>query len=1101
MRGGDEPLGGDVEQDSAVGARVELVPDRVAVVERDRGPADGQRRVGQTHDRRSGRRADPEERAVAQAIEPEELDPRQQDRGLGHARARHRSRIQRRERVERADLRVELEARADRRGRQDDVHRAGGHAGQQAVVDLTVAVVVDAVEHLGVARERVPVRVVAVAFADCNAVAVAVDLRARNAADAVVVQPVADLVGGRVDVGRVVVAVTLAGRPTVAVVVEALVRDAVAVVVDPVARLRLALVDGRVGVVAVVVGGPGDAVGAPGVDRVAVEVDARDAVQDAVAVGVGLVDGDHGVAVVVGAVAELRRAGEDARDRVVAVAGAGTDVVVVDVRLVAGHRTVAVRVLAVADLGRAVEDLGVVVVAVEAVGGPARGHATLRDGDEQVALPVAVAVEEDRRLGGRRRVDVGAVVVGRQEHAVGAAQGDPVAVVVPAVVDRAVAVVVDRVARLGVAREAGRVVVVAVALADQNAVHVGVALVAGNGAVAVVVQPVADLGVAREAGRVVVVAVARTDGDAVEIVVDLLVDLRVAVVVEPVARLRLAGVDGRVGVVAVVVRGPGDAVGAPGVDRVAVEVDVRAGAVDHAVAVVVGLVARDRPVAVVVLLVADLDVAGGLRRVADVAVTRAGAHAVQVGVLLVDGQDGRLRERTPTVVDLVIAELRRAVEDGVVGVQAVGAERDPGARGRLALVGDGDGRIATPVPVGVEEQVSDQLHTGVEVVTVAVADHAAVAVRVVLAVDVRPETIGPVAVVVGPVAELDLTREADRVRVVAVALADHAAVAVRVDLAVVVHAETVGPVAVVVEAVADLDRARVDGRVGVVAVDHRLDRGAGEVPVAVVVLGVLDRHAVAVLVDVVGIADLDRAGVDVAALVGQVVAVARADQVAVAVGVELRVGQLPVAVVVERVADLLGTREGVPVLVVAVARAEEDLVAVGVDLPLEGNSVAVGVRAVADLVGGRVDVERVVVAVARARRPLVLVGVEALVDLVVAVVVDLVAGLLGVGVDVGVVVVAVLGRDVAVSVVVDIAGLFGRVVVVRRERTGAGRDRTVVRARHDEGEARKSEQESDETQDRKAHGRSPMRRQCRLGFFAPAVTVVSHGGQPLQTFL
>jgi glycerophosphoryl diester phosphodiesterase len=249
-------------------------------------------------------------------------------------------------------------------------------------------------------------------------------------------------------------------------------------------------------------------------------------------------------------------------------------------------------------------------------------------------------------------------------------------------------------------------------------------------------------------------------------------------------------------------------------------------------------------------------------------------------------------------------------------------------------------------------------------------------------------------------------------------------------------------VAVVVQPVgAELRGAGVDGRVGVVAVPAGLDAtgegqagaeevGVGAVAVAVAVQvpgGGVDEagilvvgEAVAVLVGLVGVADLGGPGVDPGVAVVAVLAVAggaldgRAGAlpdlgvaVAIPVGVTVpggrvdRVGlvQQAVAVVVLPVAALLGVGVDGRIGVVAVAglldRTDGPLAAAqGGGLVAPAVAVGVGVEE------PRVD------------------GVF-LVDLAVAVVVDAVAALDGVGRAQGIAVVAVVGRDPAVVVAIQ----------------------------------------------------------------------------------
>ena len=273
------------------------------------------------------------------------------------------------------------------------------------------------------------------------------------------------------------------------------------------------------------------------------------------------------------------------------------------------------------------------------------------------------------------------------------------------------------------------------------------------------------------------------------------------------------------------------------------------------------------------------------------------------------------------------------------------------------------------------------------------------------------------------------------------------------------------PVDIVVDTVlAVFDAAAVVGTLAVFAVDEAVCivvvavgavLFAGRVLVAVGV-GAVDQ-IVAVLVGEVG-AVLGGARADVRVVV--IAVVVAADVVAVAVEIGLLVEQLPVAVGVGAVADLLGAGVDVFVAVVAVALgvvlaaepavvgrlAAREAVAVAVDLVLAHRAVTVGVDTVTVLGGIGVHRRLGVVAVRRGgavARGLVAgvdglgeqavpvavgVGVEGgavrgvLVDLAVAVVVLVVADLDARDVDVGVGVVAVVAAEglgvVAVAVLV-----------------------------------------------------------------------------------
>ena len=374
--------------------------------------------------------------------------------------------------------------------------------------------------------------------------AVPVDIEGlRRPRHAVVVDPVAaDRRRERVHVGVRVVAVivegarhpvgTAQGEPVPVEVVE-LVDEPVAVVVDPVADLEherahervgvvaVLAVAGRVavqvhplggGAVAVVVAGVGAGLGQVRRDG-GIGVVAVGAGQAPVAVAVDLADEQGSVAVRVPAVAQLDRAGVDARVPLAAV-GADRGAVAIEVdELGQEDDAVAVRVHAVAQLGGAEVDRRVIVVAVAGV----RGHPVA----VEVVADHAVAVEieaQGRHFGGA------GVVGGVPLHAVSPPQRQQpgtrehrgahdvaVAVGVVLVGVQPGAVVVGAIADIeGEARMGQGVAVVAVVAAEEP-VAVAVRLAAGGLAarVAVGVQAVAELGGARRRGpgRVVAVAV------------------------------------------------------------------------------------------------------------------------------------------------------------------------------------------------------------------------------------------------------------------------------------------------------------------------------------------------------------------------------------------------------------------------------------------------------------------------------------------------------------------------------------------------------------------------------------------------------------------
>ena len=479
---------------------------------------------------------------------------------------------------------------ADLRGAREDAVVEVAAVGRVGVA-VVVVVGVDAV--------GLEVAVEVVEAVDERAVAVAVDVVAqlnRVGRDAGVHRGAVVAVQRAVAVDVVVDAV---GLEVAVQVVEFVDQGAVAVAVDRVAQLDRGGVDRRVGVVAVA-----------GQGREAVAVDVVvGAVGHAVVVGVRLALEQVAVAVGVDEVAAIiQRAGEDRRVGVVAVGDAGVAVVVVvlvdAVRLgvavevveaVVGY-PVAVLVEAVADLGRAGEDRRVevvavdqliaavvVVVEVDAVG--LEVAVEVVEGVDQGA--VAVGVDVVAELGGAgvdggvEVVAVGAGVLAVAVDVAVDAVGRAVVVRVVELVDEAsIAVAVDGVAGLGRAVEDGGVEVVAVARGRVAvAVHVEVDAVGlevavevveavDEAAVAVAVDVVAELRGRRVGGGVEVVAVERgVDAVVVRVLVDavrgavavevveLVDDEQVAVLVDVVAELFGAGVDVLVVVVAVAVGG------------------------------------------------------------------------------------------------------------------------------------------------------------------------------------------------------------------------------------------------------------------------------------------------------------------------------------------------------------------------------------------------------------------------------------------------------------------------------------------------------------------------------------------------------------------
>ena len=286
---------------------------------------------------------------------------------------------------------------------------------------------------------------------------------------------------------------------------------------------------------------------------------------------------------------------------------------------------------------------------------------------------------------------------------------------------------------------------------------------------------------------------------------------------------------------------------------------------------------------------------------------------------------------------------------------------------------------------------------------------------------------------------------AGRVGVVAVPLADRRSVSVGVHL--------VGrhdPVAVVVQAVAGLRGAGERGGLDRIAVaaaveaggaaDH--ERGAGQPAVAVVVHLVGGHDPVAVVVE--RVAQLDEAETD---HVRGVVAVAVAQPLAVGVGVGLVRRRGAVAVVVLAVAELGGAGEDQRIAVVAVG-ARGDAVAVVVQALVVRGAVAVLVDAVAQLLRAGVHGRLAVVAVALADPRTVAVGVHLVGrHRAVAVVVQAVAqlGVAGVGRGLGVIAVGV-ADPVAVRVGVDLFVRHRAVAVVVQavaQLGGAGEDRGI----------------------------------------------------------
>ena len=524
---------------------------------------------------------------------------------------------------------------------------------------------------------------------------------------AVVVAAVAHLGGAGVHVRKDVVAVAAqradrveddaGGGPALHVAITVVVclvagRHEVAVVVLAVAELRGAQEDGGVVVIAVAVG-----LGL----AVRVEVDlaphAGRAVLETVAVA-----GAHTTAVLA------------VVDQAVRVESDVPRALVVDEHETGGRRTadaddageVAVRDLWGVWVDRWSERIGGVVVAVFAAAEPDQAGVTrgvlqrrFRALGEPVPIvvefirghgAVAVVVQPVAQLAGptvdRGRAVV-AVVVVVPDHAVGAALGDAVAVVVGLIwVEQAVAVVVEEVAR-DLDRERvgvhGRLVVVAVAAAGPVA-HRGL-----HHALDVAVEVVVYLGVG-QAVRVEIVE--RRDGRrAVE---EGAAGELVAVVVDPVTQLGGAAEHGRVVVVALQARAGGAAIGVGvGVRQTAGEVVVCAVAVAvrDAVTDLVGP-GEGGGYAVVAVHIAG-EVAAAVDRAEDEA--RAGVSApfdgpgrvavgIEVGVWQVGEEAAFVVGGVAVRVDLVravavFAELLGPWVDvrvGVAGALVLGRERD-----------------------------------------------------------------------------------------------------------------------------------------------------------------------------------------------------------------------------------------------------------------------------------------------------------------------------------------------------------------------------------------------------------------------------------------
>ena len=893
---------------------------------------------------------------------------------------------------------VGVQAVADlRRRRVDHRRHAQAHRLERLVVggDLVqavlVAVVVEVAHLVDPGGREVRARValqpqvtVGVVLLEGRVAVVAVPDVGGQRGRAVGVQPVADLGGARVDVEAHLVGL----HPGVGVLVPGQLVQAVVAAeaghqrvgrghrgaLDEAVQVGVVLLEGRVGVV--------------GVEGVLL------------AVAVDVAGGQRAAAVGVEAVADLRHARVDLRG------APGAD-----------------------ELGRLEVGLGVVQAVVDAVAGHQRrlGLVAL---DPQVAVGVVlvqggvelrrgVLVDDAVRRGvqvagpGARAVGVeavahlgGAGVDHRLEVEVERLAGGPVVDVLVEAVAAAqdqLAVVVD-LARVDPARALDVLVPVVVPLvgAGQREGPVGV------GARAVVVPAVADAGVAAgvdvlhrlqrveragaahvgaDVGAVpapdqVVVGLGRPGGPAVHRrVVDVgrgeVLALDVVVLVEVVlevvdAHLRqeqLIGRDGGLPEVAVVVPAVAD-LGGLGVDREGGCLGVGRGAgVD---------VARRRQ-----------EVGRQLGAAVDAVHVAADRVAVAVGVQLVRAEDA-VAQRPVAVVVQAVAQLRSAREGRRVQVVAVQVLGDPVAVG-VDAAGLHRGRVAVVVDAAVDHLGRAGVDRRVVRLAVA-ADQAAdlggrpaLDVAVAVAVDLG-QGDEAVAVVVDPVADLLQEGGALIVVVVAVALGLGEAVSILVQLvagagvagdagqtgAADGGADAVLLVAAPVEARVGVEGEDVDGVVeagiaGTLVVhQHQLEGPRGVVPLGV------------------GVAELRRAGVDV----GGVVAVEGLARVVVAVVPAGEADDAPVAHRPGR--RLLG--------------AGDEAVVVGIGLVRRHQAVAVVVLGVAQLGGAghdrRVGVVAVVVGGARhavraALRHAVDVGVGlVLVEEAVAVVVDVVASLL-----------------------------------------------------------------------------------------------------------
>ncbi len=119
---------------------------------------------------------------------------------------------------------------------------------------VPITVVVDVVALLNRAGVGAGILIVTVVAGYCAIAVHVCDLGRRIDPIAVIIDPVAEFRSAREDVRGAIIAVSLAGAPSVLILIEAFIDEGVAIVVEEVARFLLARVDGRVVVVAIDVG-------------------------------------------------------------------------------------------------------------------------------------------------------------------------------------------------------------------------------------------------------------------------------------------------------------------------------------------------------------------------------------------------------------------------------------------------------------------------------------------------------------------------------------------------------------------------------------------------------------------------------------------------------------------------------------------------------------------------------------------------------------------------------------------------------------------------------------------------------------------------------